>query len=70
MAFGPGSRNITLADVYLALDESLLPTRGVETASECSVEHALYRRVAGVMKGIEESLIARLSETSNSEVRG
>ncbi len=61
---------ITLADVYLALNESLLPTRGEETASECSVEHALHRRVAGVMKEIEESLIARLSETSISEVRG
>jgi len=62
--------NITLADVYLALDESLLPTGGDETASQCSVEHALHRRVAGVMKEIEESLIARLSETSISEVRG
>ncbi len=61
---------ITLADVYLALDESLVATEKDEHSPTCSVEHALHRRVSSVMKEIEQSLIERLSETTISEVRG
>ena len=61
---------ITLADVYQALDESLIATPDPDQIPSCSVEHALHRRVSGVMKEIEQSLIARLSETSIAEVRG
>ena len=61
---------ITLADVYLALDESLLPTGEDTDASTCSVEHALHRRISTVMEDIEQSLIKRLGETTISEVRG
>ncbi len=62
--------SITLADVYLALDESLIATAPQEQPPACSIEHALHRRVSGVMKEIEESLIERLRETTISEVRG
>jgi len=59
---------ITLADVYLALDESLIaPTHG-ETASECSVEHVLQSKVAAVMEDVERSLIERLAGTTIAEV--
>ena len=61
--------DITLADVYLALDESLISTDNGHVPA-CSVEHALHRRVTGVMKDIEQSLIERLGETTISEVRG
>lgn len=63
-------QNITLADVYLALDESLIATPEETEASSCSVEHALYTRVTNVMKDVEQSLINRLSETTIAEIRG
>lgn len=60
---------ITLADVYLALDESLIASADVEEASKCSVEHVLQRKVASVMEDIERSLIERLASTTIAEVR-
>ncbi|MEP1538006.1 MAG: Rrf2 family transcriptional regulator [Paracoccaceae bacterium] len=59
---------ITLADVYLALDESLIASAGVEETSRCLVEHVLQRKVASVMADIEHSLIERLATTSIAEV--
>lgn len=61
---------ITLADVYLALDESLIATETDNPVSSCSVENALHQRVTGVMRDIEQSLIERLGETTLSDVRG
>ncbi len=60
---------ITLADVYLALDESLVATNGEETAPSCSIEHVLHRKVASVLEEIEHSLIERLAATTIAEVR-
>ncbi len=62
--------SISLADVYLALDESLITTDTGDHAPSCSVEHALHRRISSVMAEIEQSLIDRLGETTISEVRG
>ena len=61
---------ITLADVYLALDERLVAGDQSEDAPSCAVEHALQQQVASVLEEIEQSLIQRLGETSISEVRG
>lgn len=61
---------ITLADVYLALDESLVATSGEEVAADCSVEHILQRKVASVLAEIEHSLVERLAATTIAEVRG
>jgi len=61
--------SITLADVYLALDESLVAPATEAEVPACSVEHALHRRVAGVLEDVEKSLIRRLSETTIVEVR-
>ena len=61
---------ITLADVYLALDESLVATGREEAASTCSVEHVLQRKVASVLEEIEHSLVERLAATTIAEVRG
>lgn len=63
-------QNITLADVYLALDERLIASADTEEVHSCSVEQALFRRVTGVMKDVEQSLIDRLRETTIAEVRG
>lgn len=62
--------DITLADVYLALDERLVAGVDDDEAPACSVEKALHKRVTGVLEDIEQKLIQRLSETSISEVRG
>jgi Rrf2 family protein len=60
---------ITLADVYLALDESLVASGGGEAASACSVEHVLQRKVASVLEEIEQSLVERLAVTTIAEVQ-
>lgn len=66
LARAPGQ--ITLADVYLALEERLIAPDSDEHSHSCSVEHALHRRVSNLMQEIEQSLIERLSETTIDEV--
>lgn len=61
--------SITLADVYLALDESLIATGDQDVVADCSVEHALHRRVSLVMEDIERSLIERLAATTIAEMQ-
>ena len=61
--------SITLADVYLALDESLVAPTNDDDAPKCSVEYAMHRRLSSVMKEIEQSLVERLSQTTISEIR-
>jgi len=63
-------RDITLADVYLALDERLVAAGEANEPAACSVEHALHKKVSGVLEEIEESLVKRLAETSIAQVRG
>ena len=63
-------KDISLADVYVALDESLVATNDLSQGSDCSVEHALHRRVSEVLEDVEQSLIRRLGETSILDVRG
>jgi len=57
-------REITLADVYLALDESVIAPDSHGETHHCSVEHALHNQVQMVMKDIEHILIERLGETT------
>ncbi|MEL6563106.1 MAG: Rrf2 family transcriptional regulator [Pseudomonadota bacterium] len=64
-----GPREITLADVYRARDERLVATDETGVASACLVEHALQRRVSGMLEDIEHSRVERLGETSIAEVR-
>lgn len=61
--------SITLADVYLALDEQMIATGHEHHTHDCSVEHALHERVSEVMADVERSLIERLAETTIAEVR-
>lgn len=59
---------ITLADVYTALDEKLIATDGGDEVPRCSLEHALRGQVSAVMEDIERNLIERLSKTTIAEV--
>ena len=59
---------ISLADVYLALDEKLIATDSGDEAAHCSLENALRNQVSGVMDDIERTLIERLSRTTIAEV--
>ncbi len=61
-------QEITLADIYLALDERLIATDNEDDAPNCSVEDALRRRVSTVMQDIERNLIERLAATTIAEV--
>ncbi|MEM9318167.1 MAG: Rrf2 family transcriptional regulator [Pseudomonadota bacterium] len=60
---------ITLADVYLALDERLVSSDAPVSEPECAVEHALHSRVLGILADVETSLVEKLGETSIAEIR-
>lgn len=61
-------QDITLADVYLALDERLVASGDGNDAPDCSVEHALQKRVYSVLEDVEQSLVRRLAETPISDM--
>lgn len=61
--------DISLADVYLALEERLVASDLATDAPACSLEHALHARVGVVLDEIEQSLVEKLAETSISDVR-
>lgn len=63
------AETITLADVYLALDERLVSGSSDDVEpSLCSVETGLQARVAEVLDDVEQSLVERLRETTIIEV--
>ena len=59
---------ITLADVYLALDESLISSNEDTQPHDCSIERALHSRVQNIMVEIEQNLIERLKVTTIIEI--
>ena len=61
-------QEITLADVYLALDERLVAKGADRDAPDCAVEDELHRRVSDVIDDIERSLVARLATMTIAEV--
>lgn len=62
-------QDISLGDVYLALDERLLAAVDLPEPTDCAVEHALHKRVALVLDEAEQALVQRLSETTLSTIR-
>ena len=61
--------NITLTDIYLALDER--PATGGNKESEtsqCTVESGLQTRVGEVLDEIENGIVAPLGETTIADV--
>ncbi|MEX0277415.1 MAG: Rrf2 family transcriptional regulator [Ruegeria sp.] len=61
-------QDITLADVYLALDEQMIAQEYSGQALSCSVEQALHDKVTVVLEEIERSLVQRLASTSISDI--
>ncbi|MEP3347660.1 MAG: Rrf2 family transcriptional regulator [Litoreibacter sp.] len=59
---------VSLADVYVALEESLVAASKKEDVPTCSLEHGLHTKVTSILEDVEQSLIARLAETSLSEI--
>ena len=63
------AREISLADVYLALDERLVAGEAQDAAPPaCNTEAGLQSRVAEVLAEIEQTLVERLQETSIADV--
>ena len=63
------TESITLAEVYLALDEKLVSgAGGADEPSTCSVETYFQTRVADVLDEFEASLVERLRETTITDV--
>ncbi|MEM6695998.1 MAG: Rrf2 family transcriptional regulator [Pseudomonadota bacterium] len=63
-------QDITLADIYLALDERLIAADAEPGATDCSVENALHEKVASLLHDLERTLIDRLSATTLVDLRG
>lgn len=61
--------SITLADVYIALDERLISASADTDQHQCSLEHALHDRVSQIMQDVERSLLERLANTTIADVR-
>lgn len=59
---------ITLADVYLALDETLVFREEASSHSACSVEKSLHNKISGILKTVEEALVQELRNTSISDI--
>lgn len=53
-------QTITIADVYLALDERLVAAPASAADLHCAVEHALHLQVAKVLEDAETGLVKRL----------
>lgn len=56
--------DITLADIYTALEERLVAPDDAAPAALCSVEHAMLHHVADITRQAEEMLLRKLAETS------
>lgn len=61
-------QSISLADVYIALDENLVASGQGSHASDCSVEQALHHRVSTLLDEAEQRFIDRLAEVSIVDV--
>ncbi|MEM7197927.1 MAG: Rrf2 family transcriptional regulator [Pseudomonadota bacterium] len=61
---------ITLADVYLALNERLIMNTDEAPTTTCSVEHSLHEQVTGLLKEVEESLVQKLANIPMSKIKG
>ncbi len=59
---------ITLADVYLALDERLIAQGDTKTHSTCSLEQRLHKKVSVVLGELEEDLIQKLTAIPLSKI--
>ena len=64
------SNEITMADVYLALEESLVASCPDSEPHACQVERHLEGRVNKILSEVEATLIERLLGTKIAEISG
>lgn len=62
-------KEITLADVFEALDEQLFSYDDNHEPSKCAVERAMRQRISTVMTDIESNLVEQLDTISIDEMR-
>lgn len=62
-------QDITLADVYLALDERLVAPELSQESDDCAVAQAFHDRVSKVMIEVEQALVSKLEQTTIFEIR-
>lgn len=63
------TKNITLADVYEALEERLVASQAPTELKTCSMERALEDRISHILNDIEISLVERLSGTTIADIQ-
>ncbi len=61
--------DITLADVFAALDEQLFSYDDNTEPAHCAVERAMRQRISSVMTDIERKLVDQLNSISIDEMR-
>ena len=60
---------ITLADIYIALDERLISMDENDCAPDCCIEHSLLNHISQVIKSTEQSFINHLATTTIADVQ-
>ena len=61
-------KDVSLADVYLALEEKLVASEAEDQADGCKVAHTMHNRVGEVLAQAEAELVQRLSKTSIADL--
>jgi Rrf2 family protein len=67
-SLGRDPETITLADVYLALDEKLIFRGEKKINSSCSLENSLYEKISNILEKVEGILIEELRNRSISDI--
>ena len=63
-------QEITLADVYVALEEKLVTSGPEDELPTCSLEYTLHQRVSDLLQDLERDLVKKLAETSIADLSG
>ena len=65
---GRSPEKITVADVYLALNEKLIKESEKIQDSQCSHEHNLHEKISTILEQLEEDLVQRLGNINMIEI--
>lgn len=61
-------KDITLADIYIALGEQLISNAESYETSTCSVEHTLQVQVSQVLENLEADFVDKISKIRLSDI--
>jgi len=64
-----GAQTISLADVYLALEERMVAAASPQDPVSCAIERAMQSKVSGILDEVEQTLVAKLRETTIADIR-